>query len=148
MYQPDRPHSGCWPQTCHISGACWWEPAVCEGFSLSLRLWWLMGACSLKDMYKTCWETERQTAMEMSLCTKTIKQNIVLRGDKPTHIIKRVAFHSHAVWLPFLDTVVKCRQPFLDIALPMYIFWSFKTKITLTADLCVCVTVFSQTKYL
>lgn len=46
-YQPDRPHYGCWPQTCHISDACWWEPTVCAGFSLSALLLWVMGVCSL-----------------------------------------------------------------------------------------------------
>lgn len=47
-YQPDRPHYGCWPQTCHISDACWWEPTVYAGFLLSSLLWWVMGVCSLE----------------------------------------------------------------------------------------------------
>lgn len=47
-YQPDKPRSECWPQTCHILDVCWRESTVYAGFSLSVLLWWVMGVCSLE----------------------------------------------------------------------------------------------------
>ena len=51
-YQPDRPHCGCWPQTCHISDVYWWEPTACAGSSLSSLLWWATGVCSLETQVR------------------------------------------------------------------------------------------------
>lgn len=53
MYQPNKPRSECWLQTCHILGACWWAPAACAGFSLFLLLWWLMDVCNLQTKPQT-----------------------------------------------------------------------------------------------
>lgn len=57
-YQPDRPRSGCWPQTYHISDVCWWEPTVYAGSLLSVLRWWLMGVCSLETQQQSGTLTE------------------------------------------------------------------------------------------